>query len=139
MGDDIKKAYLGIKFHADNSNRGRIEMISDVLESCGFGTVCIQRDVEGWGEIALTPAELMSQTFEIIRGCQVVVIELSEKGVGLGIEAGYAFAQEIPIIVIAENGRDISTTLQGIAAQVFFYKSAQDLKQQFALSVMETG
>ncbi len=43
------KAYLAIKYYPDNANRLRIEGISAALESCGFETVCIARDVEPGG------------------------------------------------------------------------------------------
>ena len=76
------KAYLGIKFHPDNRNRDTIETVSQALESCGFETVCIRRDVEKWGAVHLSPHELMTRTFEVIRSCHLVVIDLTEKGVG---------------------------------------------------------
>jgi hypothetical protein len=57
----------------------------------------------------------------------MIVIELSEKGVGLGIEAGYAFAKGIPIITIARTGSDISETLRGISQDIFFYESYTQL------------
>ena len=62
----------------------------------------------------------MQKTFEIIDSCSAFVIDLSEKGVGLGIEASYAHARGIPVVV-AKAGADISDTLRGIAARVFSY------------------
>ncbi len=40
------KAYLAIKFYADNRNRVVIEGISNSLEKSGFETVCVTRDLE---------------------------------------------------------------------------------------------
>jgi len=57
----------------------------------------------------------------------VVLVDLTEKGVGLGIEAGYAYANGIPIVTIAQTGADISETLRGIASTVFFYTDYTDL------------
>ncbi len=65
--------------------------------------------------------------FEVIDSSQVVVIDLTEKGVGIGIEAGYTDAKEIPIITIAEYGSDISATLRGISQRVILYKNFDDL------------
>lgn len=56
------------------------------------------------------------------------IIDFTEKGVGLGIEAGYAYAKEIPVITIAKNGSDISETLKGISKEVFFYNNIDDLE-----------
>ncbi|HEX9925880.1 MAG TPA: hypothetical protein VGD99_24705 [Anaerolineae bacterium] len=46
----------------------------------------------------------MARSFVEIDSSEVVVIELSAKGVGLGIEAGYAYARRIPIVTIARTG-----------------------------------
>lgn len=125
------RAYIGIKFHPDDRNRETIELVSQVLNSCGFETVCVRRDLEQWGAVTFSPKELMVKTFEIIRACHLVVIDLTEKGVGLGIEAGYAYAQAIPVIAIARDGSDISDTLRGISQAVHFYRVVPDLREVF--------
>lgn len=125
------KAYLGIKFHPDNRNRDTIETVSQAIESCGFETICIRRDVEKWGAVHLSSHELMTRTFEVIRSCHLVVIDLTEKGVGLGIEAGYAYAWSIPVVAIARGGSDISTTLRGISKEVGLYETSHDLREFF--------
>lgn len=121
------KAYLAIKYHPDNSNRPLIEDISAALERCGFETACIVRDVEKWGQVHLNPQELMARTFAEMETSDIVVIDLSEKGVGVGIEAGYAYARHIPIITIARQGSDISSTLLGISQEVFWYRQPDEL------------
>ena len=127
------RAYIGIKFHPDDKNRETIEQLSEALTSCGFETACVRRDVEEWGAVTLSPQELMRKTFEIIRSCQLVVIELTEKGVGLGIESGYAYAHAIPVITIARDGSDISDTLRGISQEVYLYRTTGDLSSFFQL------
>jgi len=57
------KAYLGIKFHPDDRNRGIIELVSQALASCGFETICVRRDLEKWGAVTLSPQELMTMKF----------------------------------------------------------------------------
>jgi 2'-deoxynucleoside 5'-phosphate N-hydrolase len=83
--------------------------------------VCVVRDVEDWGRVELEPSELMRRTFELIDSVDVAIIELSEKGVGLGIEAGYAYACRVPVVALHRNGTDMSTTLAGIAHRVLPY------------------
>ncbi len=121
------KAYLAIKYHPDHQNRSWIENISAALAQNGFETVCIARDVEQWGQVHLSPAELMQRSLAEIDTSDVVVVELTEKGVGVGIEAGYAYARYIPIITIARKGADISATLQGISQKLFLYDNADEL------------
>ncbi len=126
------RAYLAIKYHPDNTNRPCIEGISAALETCGFETVCIARDVECWGQVQLDPADLMARSFAELDGCDVVVVDISEKGVGVGIEAGYAYARRIPILTVAALGADVPTTLRGISREVFEYRQFDELVDFFS-------
>jgi len=125
------KAYLAIKYREDLNNKGLIEDISKMLEKVGFETTAILRDYEKWGKVKFSSRDLMKLAFRLIEESDLLMIEFSEKGVGLGIEAGYAFAKNIPIIVIAKEGSDISDTLRGIAKEVIFYKETRDLLTKF--------
>ncbi|EKE06055.1 MAG: hypothetical protein ACD_19C00093G0001 [uncultured bacterium] len=121
------KIYLAIKFHDDFSNKKLIEDISNVLVSSGNKVTVMARDYEKWGETKFSPDELMKLTFKITEESDLLLVEFSEKGVGLGIEAGYAYAKGIPIIVIAKTGSDISNTMQGVAKKVIFYNNPEEL------------
>ena len=125
------KAYISIKYRADNGNKDCIQKISSALEQNGFETVCVARDIEKWGGVQLSPHELMQRTFTEIDSSNLLVVDLTEKGVGLGIEAGYAYAKQIPVVVIAKKGSDVSTTLLGIAQQLFLYDEFENLNQLF--------
>ena len=125
------KAFISIKYREDNSNKDCIEKISAALEQSGFETVCIARDIEKWGGVQLSPEELMQRTFTEIDSSNLLVVDLTEKGVGLGIEAGYAYAKQIPIVVIAKKGSDISATLRGIARKLFLYEKFEDFTYFF--------
>lgn len=123
------KAFLTIKFHEDHCNRPLIEAISAALEQYGVESVCIIRDVEQWGQIHFSPRQLMARTFEEIATCDLLIVDLTEKGVGLGIEAGYARAKGIPIVTIAKTGSDISETLRGISEVVYLYDDFDGLSE----------
>ena len=129
---EVMKAYLAVKYHADNRNRHVIERISLALERNHWQTVCVARDLEQWGQIQFAPDELMRRAFAEIDSCDLVVIELTEKGVGLGIEAGYAYAHQIPIVTIARTGADISATLRGVSNRLFAYDDPDDLDGIFS-------
>ncbi len=125
------KAFLSIKYHEDHCNKKRIEAISSALEKSGLAATCIARDIENWGRTRFEPAELMRRTFAEIAASDLVIVDLTEKGVGVGVEAGYAHARRIPIITIAERGSDISATLQGISREVFLYDEFAELEERF--------
>lgn len=81
----------------------------------------------------------MQRSFAAIERCDFVVVDLSEKGVGLGIEAGYAYAKGKPIATLAQEGCDISTTLSGISTHVDRYDFATlEAKLARALKVIRS-
>ena len=89
-------AYLGVKYHSDLRNRPLIDELSRQFARARIDLVCVHREVEQWGAIVLSPEVLMDRTLRMIDGADAVILEMSEKGVGLGIEAGYA--RDIPVI-----------------------------------------
>ena len=115
------QAYLAVKFHEHMGNRPLIERLSDLFARHGVELSCVIRDLERWGEVRLSPADLMRGAFEALERADFVLVELSEKGVGIGIEAGFAYAKGIPIFTIAASGSEISGTLRGISSQVWQY------------------
>ena len=70
----------------------------------------------------------MRITFEEIDKSDFVILEMSEKGVGLGIEAGYAIARKKPLIVLIKQGLELSNTMQGIADIVIPYSQPEEIK-----------
>lgn len=122
------KVFLSVKYHADLSNREDIEHILDLVEACGHTSYCVVRDLEKWGAEQYEEHELMRQTLLHIRDSHLVLVETTEKGVGIGIEAGYAHARGIKIVALARKGSDISPTLRGIAHRVYLYESFEDLR-----------
>lgn len=126
------KAYLAIKFYDDCRNRKKIEEISSTLDKNGVETVCIAKDFEKWGEKQFDVNELMRISFEQIDKSDFILVDLTEKGVGLGIEAGYAYAKKIPIVTIVQERSDISNTLKGISNETFCYKNVEDLNVIFS-------
>ncbi|MGE3975136.1 MAG: nucleoside 2-deoxyribosyltransferase [Bdellovibrionales bacterium] len=121
------KIYLGVKYYPDNSNKNLIDTLSSHLEKQGHQVSCVVRDIEHWGDKVFAVDELMRKTFEMIDNSDAVLIELTEKGVGLGIEAGYAFSKGIPITVVAKLGSDISSTIKGISKSVISYSDIKEI------------
>lgn len=122
------RVFLSIKFHGDMRNRAHVEQVLAALERSGHMPVCVVRDLEQWGAVSFPADALMRLTFDMIDGCDVLLVELSEKGVGLGIEAGFAYSRGIPVVTIAQHGADISTTLQGISRWTGEYADGQELE-----------
>ncbi|WP_242954777.1 hypothetical protein [Desulfitobacterium chlororespirans] len=81
---------------------------------------------------AYSKNELMEATFKEIDSSNVVVIDITEKGVGLGIESGYAYAKGIPVYIVAKKGSEMSNTMLGISKKVFIYEELEDMVTMFS-------
>ena len=123
----MASVYLALKFHQDHRNRYLVDRIARAFEVWGVETVCFARDFEHWGDTAYRPDQLMKAALGAIDDCSAVVVEFSEKGVGIGIEAGYATARGIPVFVIHPPDVAVSATLQGVAREVIPYADADSL------------
>lgn len=127
MIDDPPIIYLAIKYHPDHKNRILIDNIASACQTAGYETICISRDIEKYGRYQIPPRELMLISFEKIIQSKYLIVDLTEKGVGIGIEAGYAFACGIPVITILPIDAEISTTLSGISSHIFHYQNPGDI------------
>lgn len=123
--------FLAIKFNEKRSNRKLIEAIGSSLEEAGIKTVIIARDYEKWGRVHFAPDKLEKLTLDNIKKSKLFIIETSEKGVSMDVEAEYAYAKKIPIIVIAKEGSEIPETIGNLAEKTIFYKTTEDLKPKF--------
>ena len=124
----MKNVYFGIKYHADNSNKAVIEEFEQCFVKHGFSSYCVVRDMEHWGAAAFSAQDIMQQTFAKIDAADLVVIDVTEKGVGLGIEAGYAKAKGKELLITLKEGTEISTTISGTADRVIYYESIADIQ-----------
>lgn len=73
---------------------------------------------------------LMKSALKKIDESDLLIVELSRKAIGVGLEAGYAKAKGKKIIYIHKIGSEISTTVDGISDIKIMYKNISDLLNQ---------
>ena len=129
----MKKAFMSLKFHDGEEDKKKIDDLTEALLNAGIQNVVMARDVEKYGEAVLPEGtKLMPDyAFPAMRECDMLILEFSEKRVGLVIGAGYAYAIGLPIYVIAKTGSDISLTMSNLAKEVIFYDSVDELTEKF--------
>lgn len=66
-------------------------------------------------------------TKDIIKSCDLVIAEVSEASIGLGIELGWADAYNIPILCIYENGKKYSTALEFVTNNFIQYTDKENM------------
>ena len=57
--------------------------------------------------------EMMKTAFKEIDSCDFLIAELTTKSIGVGIEIGYAYATQKPIIYLKKDHAEYSTTASG--------------------------
>lgn len=126
-------SFFALKFHKGEKDRVKVQAIEKALNKAGVTITVIARDVEKWGQAEIPKGKTLmtDYAFPAIQQCDCNIIEFSEKGVGLGVNAGYCYAIGKPIFVIAKTGSDISTTISNLAAKVIFYDKPEDLVGAF--------
>jgi nucleoside 2-deoxyribosyltransferase len=74
--------------------------------------------------------QMMQQAFREIDAADLLIAEVSEKGIGVGIEIGYAAAKGKPVIYLRNASSEHSTTAAGSASHVIIYKNTADLVEK---------
>jgi nucleoside 2-deoxyribosyltransferase len=77
--------------------------------------------------------QMMEQAMKDIDNCDLLIAETSDKGIGIGVEAGYAKAKNKPVIYLRQTDAAHSTTVSGISDSQIIYSDSGDLAKQLAL------
>ena len=122
-------AFFALKFHTGDQDHAKVTAIETALNQAGIEITLMARDAEKWGEAEIPTGKTLmpDYAFPTMLQCDCNIIEFSEKGVGLGINAGFCYASHKPIYLIAKTGSDISPTIAELAQEIIFYNQPEDL------------
>jgi nucleoside 2-deoxyribosyltransferase len=73
--------------------------------------------------------EMMETAFREIDNSDFLIAELTTKSIGVGIEIGYAFSKNMPIIYLFKQNAEYSTTASGCSTYIVKYEKASDLNE----------
>lgn len=122
------KAFLSIKYYDDMKNKSLMEKISKQLENKGMDVFLFARDIQNYGPCRLSGKEVMDIAFSEIKKSDILIAETTEISIGVGIEVGVAYSNNIPIYTIAQKEAYVSNSIKGISKKCFFYDVPDDLK-----------
>ncbi len=127
------KAFMSLKFHDGDADKKKIDDITVALNKAGIENYVMARDCEKYGEFPIPKGLNLMPDFAFPKMAEsdILIVEFTEKGVGLGMGAGFAYALDKPIYVIAKTGSDISSTMQSVAREIIFYDKPEDLTPRF--------
>lgn len=128
------KAYISISYQKRRSLNTAITAIMTVLDEHQIESLVFvdQHKFEPEQE-----QEMMQAALASLEQCDILIAETSHKGIGIGIEAGYAKAKKKPVVYLRHKESEHSTTLSGVSDYSVIYKSADDLQQQLHNVVKE--
>ncbi|WHT38579.1 hypothetical protein QNH98_16490 [Myroides sp. mNGS23_01] len=86
--------------------------------------------VEHYTFAAQQEKEMMQQAMQDIENSAFLLAETTDKGIGIGIEAGYAKALKKPVVYLRKQSAEHSTTLAGLSDYQIIYQDAVDLATQ---------
>jgi len=120
----MKKAYFAISYSNRKQFDKEIESLQNLfskknIELCVF--------VDKYNFKGNQEKEMMKAAFEEIDSSDFLIAELTTKSIGVGIEIGYAFAKEKPVIYLRKNDSEYSTTASGCSFSVIEYENELDL------------
>ena len=127
------RVFLSIKFWRDDRNRDEVEGTIGAIEGIGAEVYCFRRDAEKWGEIEFGPREMMDITLEQIDKSDILVADVGDWPIGVGVEAGYARGNDIPVICICSKDKKVANTVAGLAISTIVFSDYKDLKKQLSL------
>ena len=125
------KIFLSIKYYDDMRNKNLIESICSSIESMGHEVFVFARDVQNYKKCELSPEEIMKIAFEKIKSSDVLLADASELSIGVGIEVGYAFSNNIPIYLTANKNAYVSNSIKGISSKSYFYDDPLEVFRLF--------
>jgi nucleoside 2-deoxyribosyltransferase len=126
------RAYISVSYNKIHSLRNVLNCISTVAE-----THHIQPFIF-CDHYTFTAAEeqlMMQQAMLDIDQCDILIAEVSDKAIGIGVEAGYAKGKNKPVIYLRQKDCEHSTTISGISNYSIIYENINDLEQQLTSGI----
>jgi nucleoside 2-deoxyribosyltransferase len=121
-------AYVSVARFSRASLGHYIHTITSVLETFKIESLVF---VEQYNFDANEEKEMMQQAMADIDACDLFIAEVSEKAIGVGLEAGYAKAKGKAIVYLRQADAEHSTTVSGISDYQLIYSNPGDLKTGF--------
>ncbi|MDR0193661.1 MAG: hypothetical protein LBI73_00945 [Myroides sp.] len=128
----MKQIYISCSFSMQKELKEAIDTIKKAVETVDYTSFVF---IEQYTFDITQEREMMQRALlDIDKSC-CLLAETTDKGIGIGIEAGYAKAQGKPVVYIRKSEVSHSTTMSGMADYHVLYRDTKDLSEQLS-SVM---
>ena len=123
------RAYIAISYNKRNSLQTELNVIKSILELFSIDAFVF---VDKFSFRSNEEKQMMQQAFTEIDQADLLIAEVSDKAIGIGVEVGYAKAKNKPIIYLRNTAAEHSTTIAGTSDHVIIYNDASNLEKQLA-------
>jgi nucleoside 2-deoxyribosyltransferase len=124
------KAYISISYNKRHELNNELQSIIETLKESYIKPFVF---VDNFKFSPGKEKEMMQQAIVSIDDCDLLIAETSDKGIGIGVEVGYAKAKGKPVIYMRNKKAEHSTTVSGISDFQVIYDDIKDLKEQFII------
>lgn len=122
-------AYISVSFNKQKSVENELNAISSTLKAFRITPFIF---VDKYKFESSEEKQMMIQSMSDIENCDILIAETSDKGIGIGIEVGYAKAKNKTVIYLRQKAAEHSTTVSGISDFQVIYDSPEDLHAQLS-------
>jgi 2'-deoxynucleoside 5'-phosphate N-hydrolase len=130
----IMKAYVSVNF---SKRKSLDKVIASIVDTLNDFKISSNVFVDNYKFDLAQERQMMAQAMADIDNCDILIAETSDKGIGIGIEVGYAKAKSKIVIYVRHQDKEHSTTVSGISDFQIFYLDTNDLKRQLADTVVK--
>lgn len=123
----IKKVFISAGFNNTKNIAREINLIKNTLIDLKIDFILF---IESYKFSEDQEKEMMKNAFLEIDKCDLLIAEVSNKSIGVGIEIGYAKAKKIPVLYLRKKNAEHSTTASGSANYSIIYSSQTDLRRK---------
>lgn len=120
------KAYVAVSYNKRQSLSNVLNCITTTLKQYRIEPLVF---VDQYQFTITEEKQMMQQAMAAIDDCDILIAETSDKGIGIGIEVGYAKAKGKPVIYVRHADAAHSTTVSGISNFQIIYTSNADLAE----------
>jgi 2'-deoxynucleoside 5'-phosphate N-hydrolase len=119
------RAYIAVSYSKRKLVNKEITLIIETLNTFDISAFVF---VDNYKFNISQEKQMMLQAMQDIENCEILIAETSEKGIGIGIEVGYAKAKGKIVIYVRHQNAEHSTTVSGISDFQIIYSNHQDMQ-----------
>jgi len=123
----MKTAYFGISLSNRINFDNEIQHLKNSLETRGIKLMVF---VDEYNFEMGQEKDMMKAAFKEIDNSDFILVELSKKAIGVGVEVGYAYAKGKTILYIRKKESSYSTTVAGCSNFIIEYDDKVHLSKE---------